>query len=360
MDVIHRSTFEMYTKTSDYLSWDEHNFWQFVAEDAEANLDLSFFSGASSYNMTKQGIYGEYFLDFLTDDSGEAKFRTQGVLWKTPQHPRNNKTEEELRSEYGSKVQKIGKMREDGADKIPLINDFLAWSGLKELTNSPEVANLLMKFNFLGQDTFVAEQSNTVNDGFWVAGAPNVFIAAYFVPIENSFAAFDYVREMARARHYGGNDQCFRFNDPVEYRFVEVTNDSLLQIVPPGNYVVSEILGFTDASPGTDAWQRAYAEIECEWTTSLGGVPHIMKLHSFGEDDAGNMRVLQPCKACGWIPDSKKKAFEEVRQQYDPHGLFATGFAHNVLLQSCPAECQIVTDKECPPKGVPDCGSSFV
>merc|ERR1712070_486625 len=283
--------------------------------------------------------------------------RTQGVLWKTPQNPKVVKTEAELRAAYEKSEESTGWIRERGGAKIDILNDILHGA---PFTNSATVANLLMQSNFLGQDSYVHTASNTVNDGYRVQGAPNVNIAAYFVPIENSFEAFDYVRSQVRARHYGGNNKCYKFNNPVEYRFVEVTDDSLLQNVPPGSYVVSEILGFVDAAPSGDSWQRAYAEIECEWTSKLGGIPHMMKLHSFDEDSDGNMKALQPCKACELIPESKKKAFEEVRQRYDPHNLFASGFAYNVLIQPCPSECKKQPKRQCPPKGVPDCGSTFV
>lgn len=353
-EVIHRETFEMYTLTSSYQDWNEQNFWQFVGGDAEADLDLSFFSGSKDIDMTREGVYGEYFLDFLTDSSGDAKFRTQGVLWKTPQNPKVVKTEAELRAAYEKSEESTGWIRERGGAKIDILNDILDGA---PFTNSATVANLLMQSNFLGQDSYVHTASNTVNDGYWVQGAPNVNIAAYFVPIENSFEAFDYVRSQVRERHYGGNSQCFKFNNPVEYRFVEVTDDSLLQIVPPGTYVVSEILGFVDAAPSGDSWQRAYAEIECDWTSRLGGKPHLMKLHSFGDDDGdGKIDPMQPCKACTYFTDEQKQQFETIRKRYDPHGMFATGTAYNVLLASCPSNCPAPTTS-CPAAGSPDCGS---
>jgi hypothetical protein len=352
-EVIHRETFEMYTLTSDYQEWNEQNFWQFVAGDAEADLDVSFFPGSKDINQTKEGVYGEYFLDFLTDSSGKAHFRTQGVLWKTPPNPKVHKTEAELRAAYEKSEEDKGWIRERGGAKINILNDILHGA---PMTNSATVANLLMRSNYLGQDSYVHTASNTVNDGYWVQGAPNVNIAAYFVPTENSFEAFDYVRSQVRERHYGGDSNCFRFNNPVEYRFVQVTDDSLLQIVPPGSYVVSEILGFVDAAPAGDSWQRAYAEIECEWTTKLGGKPHLMKLHSFGDDDGdGTIDPMQPCKACRYFTDSQKQQFETIRKRYDPHGMFASGAAYNILLADCPSNCP--APSACPPAGTPDCGS---
>jgi hypothetical protein len=353
VEVIHRETFEMYTLTSDYQEWNEQNFWQFVVGDAEADLDISFFSGSKDINQTKEGVYGEYFLDFLTDSSGDAHFRTQGVLWKTPPNPKVNKTEAELREEYDKSEEEKGFIRERGGEKIDIINEIL---GGAPLMNTVAVANLLMKSNYMGQTNYVNTASDTVNDGFWVGGAPNVNIAAYFVPVENSFEAFDYVRSQVRERHYGGDDNCFKFNNPVEYRFVEVTDDSLLQIVPPGSYVVSEILGFVDAAPAGDSWQRAYAEIECEWTTRHGGKPHLMKLHSFGDDDGdGNIDAMQPCKACTYFTDAQKQEFETIRKRYDPHGMFASGAAYNILLAECPSNCP--APSACSPAGQPDCSS---
>jgi len=355
VEVIKRDTFQMYTKVSAYEEWNEQNFWKFVGEDAEADLDLSFFPGSKSLNMTREGSYGEYFLDFLTDTSGNMKFRTQGVLWKSPENPPVHKTEAELRQAYVKSEEDTGLIREQGGAKIDILNDIL---GGAPLTNSALVANALMHANFIGQSKYVHDASKTVNDGYWVAGAPNVNIAAYFVPIENSFEAFDYVRSQVTARHHGGNSQCYRFNNPVEYRFVQVTDDSLLQIVPPGNYVVSEILGFVDAAPGGaegDSWQRAYAEIECDWTTRLGGKPHLMKLHSFGLDGNGKMQPNQACNSCSYFTDEQKQKFEAIRSHYDPHGMFASGSAYNVLLQPCPSNCP--QQRTCPTAGTPDCGS---
>lgn len=360
LDVIKRDSFEIYHKMSDYQPWDEEHFWKFVAEDAEANLDLSFFPGSKSFNMTKQGVYGEYFLDFLTDNSpnGTASrgyFRTGGVLWKTPANPKVHKTEKQLREAYARSEEAQGSMREDGCSKVDVVNQFLKWADLDHLTNEAAVANLLIDFNYVGQEAFVEEAELTTNDGFWVAGAPNVNIAALFVPIENAFEAFDFVRSMARARHYGHNEDCYRFNDPLEYRFVEVGNESALQIVAPGRYVVSEVLGFIDAAPGKDSWQRAYAEIECEWLTKLKGKPHLMKLHSFGDDDGdGVIAPFQACRVCEYLSDVQKQEFEKVRKHWDPHGLFAGGFAYDVLLKPCPAHC--AKRPACSPRGKPDCG----
>jgi len=303
--------------------------------------------------MTRDGVYGEYFLDFLTDSSGDAHFRTQGVLWKTPENPPVHQTEAQLRKAYEKSEEATGWIRERGGKKIDILNTVL---DKVPLTNTATAANLLMQSNFIGQDVYVAQASSSVNDGYWVQGAPNVNIAAYFVPIENSFEAFDYVRSQVRERHYGKNSHCFKFNNPIEYRFVQVTDDSLLQIVPPGNYVVSEVLGFVDAAPAGDSWQRAYAEIECDWTTRLGGKPHLMKLHSFGEDAQGNMQANLPCNSCSYFTDEQKHKFETIRKGYDPHGLFASGSAYIVLLQPCPSNCAKQT-RTCPVAGTPDCGS---
>lgn len=182
-----------------------------------------------------------------------------------------------------------------------------------------------------------------------------VNIAAYFVPIEKGFEAFDYVRAQVQARHRSDDNRCFRFNQPVEYRFVHIGNDSLLQPVPPGRYVVSEVLGFTSGAPGEDSWQRAYAEIECDWMSRLGAKPHLMKLHSFAPDATGRMQPMQTCSACRLLSEDQKAMFEASRKQYDPHGLFASGFAHNVLLKPCPESCP--TSHHCSPKGQPDCGT---
>lgn len=177
----------------------------------------------------------------------------------------------------------------------------------------------------------------------------------FLIPIENTFAAFDYQRAQGRARAYGdaAKETCYRFNQPAEYRFVEVQNSSLLQAAAPGKYMVTEMLGFTDSAPGLDSWQKAYAEVECEWTTKYGAVPHLSKLHSFGVDPVdGLMKPGQACMACKWFSDEQKAAFNQARQNYDPHGLFAGSWAE-AMLKPCPTDCP--AERTCSPKGEPDC-----
>ena len=129
----------------------------------------------------------------------------------------------------------------------------------------------------------MAENANAVNDGFLTIGVgsltKNYVYAAYFVPIANVFAALDALRSDILAR---ANSSGFVWNFAAEMRFLRVTDDAELNVVPPGVYGAVELLalgatgsrgaadnqGWMKASP-QDSWLRKFIEgITCVRTCS--------------------------------------------------------------------------------------------
>ena len=73
------------------------------------------------------------------------------------------------------------------------------------------------------------------------------------------------MRTRVRARNgqaTWSNASGYSWNQPAEFRFMKVTDDAVLQPVPPGYWFVSEILSFPDSAATNQAWKEAFREVE--------------------------------------------------------------------------------------------------
>ena len=187
----------------------------------------------------------------------------------------------------------------------------------------------------------VAGNANAVNDGFFTIaheGAAMItkfyVFAAYFVPIANVFAALDALRSDILAR---ANNSGFRWNFPTEMRFLRVTDDAALNVVPPGVYGAVELLalGATGSRGAADnqGWMKAFHAMEKTFK-QLGAVPHVAKEWGFEADSSGYVTKFAAASVCQIYSSATKQAFNAYRLQMDPEGTFAGGSAMG-LLEAC-------------------------
>ena len=184
-----------------------------------------------------------------------------------------------------------------------------------------------------------AVAGNPANDGFLaISSTPeNFHFAAYFVPISSVFAALDALRSdiLARAR---ANNSGFVWNVPAEMRFLRVTDDAVLNVVPPGVYGVVELLalGATGSSGAADdqGWMKAFHAMEKTFK-QLGAVPHVAKEWGLEADSSGYVTKFAAASVCQIYTSATKQAFNAYRLQMDPEGRFAGGRAMSLLVEAC-------------------------
>ena len=136
----------------------------------------------------------------------------------------------------------------------------------------------------------------------------------------------------SRARR-PANDPGFVWNVPAEMRFVRVTDDAALNIVPPGMYGVVELIavGTTGARAAENqGWMKAYHAMETIFR-QLGAVPHVAKEWGFEADSSGYVTKFAAASVCQIYSSATKQAFNSYRLQLDPEGRLAGGGAMGLL-----------------------------
>jgi len=352
MKLVERKQHQMYTKRTD-MAWTEENYWNFIYDNAEADLPASI-SGVRRNSGSQKSIAGEFFINLLPDkpqflvyankENGNTDER--GITNAIPANIASNY--QKLREDTVEKFQHNGRIpygesiRKEGCPALYLdpfeivnVNKFV---GSRLL---PTIARVINPLTFAAMtikefDGLVKEQRDRSNDGFFAVKAPNTLIAAYFIKPELSFRAFDFMRESVKRRNGQAtwfNASGFSWNQPAEFRFMKVTDDAVLQPVPPGWWFVSEILSFPDSAATDQAWKEAFKEVEDYWVNELGAVPHIGKLFAFDEVD-GKLETFSQRKVCKVYPDSTKSTFKSYQSQVDPEGRFNYGLGEK-LLRNC-------------------------
>jgi len=352
IQVVKREKHQMYTKTRE-MPWTEENYWKFILEDAEAELPANISGGASSGGSQKS-IAGEFFIDLLpnsptfivyankenenADEEGYATGMPSNIA-QNYQDLRNDKVE---KFPHNGKIPYGESVRKEGCP--PLYLDPFQIVNVNRLVGGrlvPTLARVINPVRFAAQTVaqlpdLVKTQRDRSNDGFFAVKAPNTLIAAYFIKPERSWEAMDFMRRAVIRRNGQAdwlNAEGFSWNQPAEFRFMQVTDDAVLQPVPPGLWFVSEILSFPDSAATDQAWKEAIKEIEDYWTMELGAIPHIGKLFGFGETN-GTLEVFHQSKVCRVYSDEQKAAFGAYRARMDPVGRFNYGLGEK-LLRSC-------------------------
>merc|ERR1719414_134646 len=99
----------------------------------------------------------------------------------------------------------------------------------------------------------------------------------------------NHLRKMVRERNGQAtwqNASGFSWNQPAEFRFMQVTDSAVLSPVPPGLWFVSEILAFPDAAATDQEWKKAFKEAD------------------------GFLEVFHQSKVCTVYSSEKKEAFK--------------------------------------------------
>lgn len=352
--LVENQKFQMYTKTRQMDRWSEEEYWRFIMQDAEANIPASVASGKASAG-TRKASAGEFFIDMLpdrpsmivyankeNDNANEPGFAT-GIPSNIASNYEEVASQKVTKFEHNGEVRYDESVRKEGCpalylDPFELIRvDKLIGNKLIEI-----LARVIDPLRFAAQTltqlpSLVGAQRDSSNDGFFAVKAPNTLIAAYFIRPELSFQAMDYMRTKMRQRNEESDwtkADGFSWNQPAEFRFVTVTDDAVLQPVPPGLWFVSEILSFPDSGATDQAWKEAFEEVEDYWINELGAVPHIGKLFGFHKDENDHFDIFHQSKVCQVYSAATKDDFNAYREQMDPPGLFNYGLGEK-LLRSC-------------------------
>ena len=120
----------------------------------------------------------------------------------------------------------------------------------------------------MGYPVFTTECAVGVNDGYWVKNAPCATIFAYFCPYKYAFEFMNAYREVFKRRWNESilHGKRNRFNQMAEFRIVTIhANGPILFNLPPGTYIVSEVLTLNGYLQ--DEVDEAFAEMETKWST---------------------------------------------------------------------------------------------
>jgi len=349
-----RPQHQMYTRRNTY-TWTEENYWKFIFEDGEADLPANITGGKRTSTGSRKSSAGEFFINLLADRPGFIVYANKengnadepGVATGIPSTLAANYRK--LREERVQKFAHNGKItygesvRKEGCPALHI--DPFEIVNVNRLVGSKLVPTLAQVIEPLGFSTqtlsqlpnIVGKQRDLANDGFFATRAPNTLIAAYFIKPELSFKAFDFLRQRIRARNGQAtwfNASGFSWNQPGEFRFMDVKQDAVLQPVPPGRWFVSEILSFPDAAATDQAWKEAFKEVEDYWVNELGAIPHLGKLFGFAEGADGQLEVFNQQKVCQVYSAWTKKTFKSYQAQVDPQGRFNYGLGEK-LLRNC-------------------------
>jgi len=347
-----RRQHQMYTKKNT-MPWTEENYWKFIYEDAEADLPLAI-SGGKGRAGSKKSIAGEFFINLLPDVPGFIVYANKenenanekGFRTEMPSNITDNykklKAQKVDGFVHNGKTEYSESIRREGCP--PLHLDPFKIVNVNRLVGSkliPTLARVIEPLGFasltLSQlPKLVKEQEERSNDGFFAVKAPNTLIAAYFIKPELSFQAFDFLRKAVRRRNGQAtwfNATGFSWNQPAEFRFMTVTDDAVLQPVPPGVWFVSEILSFPDSAATDQEWKKAFKEVEDYWVNELGAIPHLGKLFGF-EEENGKLEVFSQKRVCKVYSAETKEQFKAYQARVDPSGRFNYGLGEK-LLRSC-------------------------
>jgi len=330
------------------VKWNEDDFWTFLKQEAYA--DISEADAPAGQPGDRSALMGQFFFDpYQAGEEGQTDI--SAVIWKAGDKamesdvpvgaPSDVESGYKKAMEASTQDEVLSKERQDGRFIWPVFseyNDMIRhWGGPEVLPLGFDPSKLLaenarlMVFTSMTGPQFLNWQNrNAMHDGFYAAKVPNVVYGAYFMKPKDVFKAWDILKDNFMARK---NDTVFPWNGPPELRFVEVTDDAVLNPVPAGVYAVSEYLGFPTGR-SDQGWKSAFKHVQDEWGDKLGGKPHIGKFWGFGTTADGTVQPYQAERACRVYSDAQKSSFNAYRRRMDPSGLFAGGDAMK-LLASC-------------------------
>ena len=319
------------------FTWSESSFWEFVLSDAMAGIQPADLPPNVTAAGSQKAFSGQFFMDLSTLGAEQVRIGAIVALMNenataagVPSASPTIDAYDQLNAEVTE-----APLQPDFSVRAPVFESLGRW-GIPTAADVPLAlpASLLIPATLGEVKRMVVD--NVVNDGFMsisdFPGANNVFSAAYFVPISNVFAALDALRSDVLARS-AANDPDFVWNLPAEMRFLRVTDDAALNIVPPGMYGVVELiaLGTTGArASDNQGWMKAFHAMETIFK-QLGAVPHVAKEWGFEADNSGYVTKFAAASVCQIYSSATKQAFNSYRLQLDPEGRFAGGGAMGLL-----------------------------
>ena len=331
------------------FTWSESSFWEFVLSDAMAGLqpaDLPI-SAAGGLEGSQKAFSGQFFLDLSTLGAEQVRIgaivglmNENATAASVPSASPTVDAYEQLNAEVAE-----APLQPDFSIQAPLQESLARWG----IPTGPDIPpTLAASFLIPGvlDEVKRAVADNVVNDGFLHildnkgegTTPKNIVIAAYFVPVSNLFAALDALRAYVLAH---SADPGFMWNFPAEMRFLRVTDDAVLNVVPPGTYGVVEMIALgttgTRAAEDNQGWMKAFYAVEKTFK-QLGAVPHIAKEWGFEADSSGYVTKFAAASVCQIYSSATKQAFNSYRLQLDPEGRFAGGGAIGLL-----AACGVTT-----------------
>lgn len=349
MKLVERTKHQMYTRTRE-MAWSKKNYWDFIFNDAEADLHPSISGGAHS-GGSRKSMAGEFFINLVADTPGFIVYANKengnanepGFATGIPANIADNykKVREEMVERFAEngKIPYGESIRKEGCPALYL--DPFQIVNVNKVVGSkivPTLAKVIEPLAFSYQTItqlpgLIQKQRDASNDGYFAVKAPNTLIAAYFMKPERSFEAMDFLRGAMKRRNGQAtwfNASGFSWNQPAEFRFMTITDDAVLQPVPPGDWFVSEILSFPDAAATDQEWKKAIKEVEDYWVNTLGAVPHAGKLFGF-EEENGQIEVFSQKKVCKYYSSQAKSDFKAYHAKMDPNNRFWYGLGEKML-----------------------------
>jgi len=343
-DLDYRPKFQAIFKKREVL-WNEEEFWSFLKQDASA--DISEEDAPAGRPGDRQALMGQFFFDpYKAGKTGWTDI--SAVIWRANENATEPGYEDgapagvegayEDEMAYPNRDEILSTDPQNGGVPVEVYTGFNEvikhWGGPKVLPLGYDMndllahnARLMVQVSMSGPQALIWQNRRAMNDGFYASKVPNVVYGAYFMKPSQVFKAWDILKDNFMARE---NDTVFPWNGPPELRFLEVTDDAILNPVPAGVYAVSEYLGFPTGR-SDQGWKSAFKHVQDEWGDKLGGKPHIGKFWGFGTADDGTVQPYQPDRACRIYSDAAKNSFEAYRRQADPDNLFAGGDAMKLL-----------------------------
>ena len=325
------------------FTWSENSFWEFVLSDAMAGLQPADLPPNVTAAGSQKAFSGQFFMDLSTLGAEQVRIGAIVALMNenataagVPSASPTIDAYDQLNAEVTE-----APLQPDFSVQAPVFESMGRW-GIPTAADIPSAlpASLLIPAALDEVKRLVAD--NVVNDGFMTIlnkGEStsrifnNAIFSAYFVPISNVFAALDALRSDVLARS-AANDPDFVWNMPTEMRFLRVTDDATLNVVPPGMYGVVELLavGTTGARAAADnqGWMKAFHAMKPIFK-QLGAVPHVAKEWGFEADSSGYVTKSAAASVCQIYSSATKQAFNSYRLQLDPEGRFAGGGAMGLL-----------------------------
>mmetsp|Transcript_15442 Transcript_15442/g.44218 ORF Transcript_15442/g.44218 Transcript_15442/m.44218 type:complete len:651 (-) Transcript_15442:145-2097(-) len=342
-----RWRFQMYTAQRQLEAWTEEELWEFLRFDASADLPAKV--GPCIYGGSGKAEAGEFFANFFEDPPRLLAYVKRanddadvpGVEDVFPAEGDANYKAmlNELKySKTHGYATYSNLARREGAPPISLpsvptinlpLDELLQLLPTSNRSFRVEVAEGLASTSFVGIPKMVASMRSQVNDGFFLTEAPRVFYSAYFLKANDTFKALDILKGIYRRSHKA--QRGFLWNQPVEFRFVDVNDDAVLQVREPGRYIVVEAVAFPGTAKDQQEYMRAFYEVQEALKTAFEDAkPHIGKLWGLSETN-GRIEAFSSDVACSIYSNAQKRKFNSYRSEVDPEGLFAQGLGAQLL-----------------------------